>query len=174
MRKFRAERTTRHSAARDTLHHAVTFAPRLSACLAACVTVAVAACAHFGAPTPTSGALSAVVGDWVDLASSSGSDTTLWHLSADGYRRITDLHNGHETRRGRDHWYTIAATSDSVDGVICFVKRLGRDGASCTDFRLEITTEQAMRPRVRLLAPWARRGLHERVLVPLHTHSLDR
>lgn len=86
-----------------------------------------------------------LVGNWVDLHSTTVSDTSIWVLRADGYDgimhvRVTNAPDGAtriehgESRYGS--WYLDGSLSDTAGHGLCFSRRPGRFGATCIAFSL--------------------------------------
>ena len=113
--------------------------------------------------------------EWVDVEKSTPNDTTLWVLGSDGYDGVAHLqlsadtagvaHQSRtETRYGS--WYLDGTMGDSTHQAICFSRRIGRFGATCTAFVLDtIMSGSVATPRLMLRAY---RGIHhtrDRILV---------
>lgn len=100
---------------------------------------------------------SPIVGEWVDVEKSSATDTALWVLRADGYDgtahlllatdSLGSLRVRREDRR-YGAWYVDGALGDSTRQ-LCFSKRIGRFGATCTSFILDTVATGGM-PALRL------------------------
>ena len=114
--------------------------------------------------------------EWVDVEKSTADDTTLWVLRPDGYDGVAHLQRSsdsagvaHQYRQQVKYgaWYLDGTLGDSTHQAICFSRRPGRFGASCTAFVLDtIVTVAGPTPRLVLKAY---RGLHhtrDRVLLP--------
>jgi hypothetical protein len=105
--------------------------------------------------------------EWIDVEKSTPADTTLWVLGPDGYDGVAHLQpmsdaagatrqSRTETRYGS--WYLDGTMGDSTHQAICFSRRIGRFGATCTAFVLDtIMTGSVPTPRLLLLAY---RGIH--------------
>ena len=105
--------------------------------------------------------------EWVDVEKSSPEDTTLWVLAPDGYDGVAHLvpsvdssgvrrQSRRETRYGS--WYLGGTMGDSTQQAICFSRRIGRFGATCTNFVLDTVMRESV-PTPRLLLR-AYRGSH--------------
>ena len=114
--------------------------------------------------------------EWVDVEKSTADDTTLWVLRPDGYDGVAHLQRSSDAsgvaRQSRQEvrygsWYLDGTLGDSAHQAICFSRRIGRFGASCTAFVLDtIVTVSGPTPRLVLKAY---RGMHhtrDRVLLP--------
>jgi hypothetical protein len=112
----------------------------------------------------------ALIGQWVDLAKSSPSDTSVWVLEPNGYDggiRITrdSLGDGapHTVTRKYGYWYVRGAAASQE---FCVNQRPGRNAPSCTRFTME--TDSSVVPPRRIIRLSAYAGEHhtsERVLV---------
>lgn len=136
--------------------------PRGAARVAGLLVSVLASCAPGLLPQPP-GAPALVVGEWVDSAASIGAETTVWRLLPDGRREIITTRSDTTIHRAVDHWYAEHPESATASARLCFVKRPGRDGASCTDIRLDGSGPVHL--RMLLLAPWAQRGRMPPVLL---------
>lgn len=119
------------------------------------------ACAR--AVRPSQEAIGIAGGEWIDVNASAGADTTVWRLRSDGRREVITYHEQRATSRRTDHWYAELLEGDSASARICFVKRRGRDGASCSD--VQIRQSPAGGRELLLLATWLRSGGAPRVLL---------
>ena len=113
--------------------------------------------------------------EWVDVEKSTPDDTTLWVLGPDGYDGVAHLQRStdssgvarqsrQETRYGS--WYLGGTMGDTTQQAICFSRRIGRFGATCTAFVMDTVMSGSV-PTPRLLLR-AYRGLHhtrDRLLV---------
>jgi hypothetical protein len=100
--------------------------------------------------------------DWIDVEKSTPDDTTLWVLAPDGYDGVAHLQHApdaagverqarHQVKYGA--WYLDGTLGDTAHQAICFSRRIGRFGASCTAFVLDtIMTGSGPTPRLLLRA----------------------
>lgn len=145
-----------------------------AAAFAVCVSVMSGCVAGHNPLTPLQRP-SVIAGEWVDVDRSTPMDTTLWVLRADGYDGVAHLRllpdSGGPTREVREEsrygsWYLDGQLGDTTHQAICFSRRIGRFGATCTSFVMDtITAGSRVTPRLLLRAY---RGLHhtrDRVLM---------
>ena len=87
-----------------------------------------------------------LVGQWVDSVKTTPTDTSVWILEPGGadlamrvaqHREQGDSVFRAARPRRYGHWYVSCAWADTTNRALCFVRRLGRDGASCVRFRLD-------------------------------------
>lgn len=110
------------------------------ALLAGCL---LAACASRPAgPAPRA----LLAGEWVDLAKTTPVDTMVWVLEANGTDRLLRIHvetdpDGHVAREEHletyGRWSIGTLDADSTRVALCVNRRPGRQGASCSPFRLD-------------------------------------
>ena len=99
-----------------------------------------------------------VSGEWIDVRHAAPNDTSLWVLRADGYDGTAHLVQTqtsagltpvrHQTRYAT--WYLRGTLADSANRMICFARRLGRDGLTCLRFSLD-TIATSAGPRRRMV-----------------------
>ena len=105
--------------------------------------------------------------EWVDVEKATPDDTTLWVLGPDGYDGVAHLKlssdavgGAHQSRTEVRYgsWYLDGTMGDSTHQAICFSRRIGRFGATCTAFVLDtIMSGSVATPRLIL---HAYRGVH--------------
>jgi hypothetical protein len=146
--------------------------------VAIALALGVAACATIPL-VPSSTRPPQIAGEWVDVAKSTPTDTSLWLLRADGYDgsahiRVTidSMGMAHASRTESKYgsWYMTGTLGDSLHESICFSKRVGRFGASCIAFAMDTVGSVAgPLPRLKL---HNYRGMHhiaDRLLVARRT-----
>ena len=120
-----------------------------SVMLALCASATGCAPLHLG-PTHGYTRPSQLVGEWVDVANTSPSDSTIWVLRENGYFAHARLHlvsdsNGTsqlQHRETRDaSWYFDGSFGNAAHQSICFSKRLGRFGSACYAFTIDTLHE---------------------------------
>ncbi len=101
----------------------------------------------------------ALVGDWIDSARSTASDTVLWSLRANGTGEVAHVvewpaASGVTFRRTRErydaYWYVRGDSSHPRTGALSPPPRPGRAPADCAGFELD-TIPTAGEPRHRLV-----------------------
>jgi cobalt-zinc-cadmium resistance protein CzcA len=140
-------------ARRQVARHAV---PRTAAIAALMLPLFLTRCSL---PHPQMGAgltrSSVVAGEWVDVAKSTATDTSLWVLGANGYDGNAHLRQSptdgtwqrSQSRYGT--WYSQVDMADSTRRQICYAKRIGRNGSTCVEFSVD-TLVTPVGPRTRL------------------------
>ncbi|GJG85780.1 hypothetical protein tb265_09610 [Gemmatimonadetes bacterium T265] len=90
-----------------------------------------------GVPPRVSPPRPAAAGQWVDLAKTASGDTSVWVLAPDGADALLRVRVGPDGRRREERRYfgrwSLGATADGAPA-LCFVRRPGRDAASCAAF----------------------------------------
>lgn len=113
--------------------------------------LAVHACASLARRDPSA---DTVAGEWVDVNKSTAVDTMVWVLAPDGDDELlhiaVDNSTTHSARRHFGRWSLGRSPSGERRAALCFVRRPGRDAASCVDFTLD-TIRTFARPVRRLL-----------------------
>jgi hypothetical protein len=117
-----------------------------------------------------------LVGEWVDVAKSSVTDTALWVLAADGDDRSQHLRAPDSTKTGapfvaseaRHHgyWYLQGDLADTSGRALCFTKRPGRSAPGCVGFVLDsASTPGGVRPRLLVRGYQGQHHTGDRVLL---------
>ena len=95
-------------------------------------------------PGPAPRAL--LAGEWVDLAKTTTLDTMVWVLEPNGTDRLLRIHvdTAPDGRIAREEhletygrWSIGTLGADSTRAALCVNRRSGRQGASCSPFRLD-------------------------------------
>ena len=147
------------------------FLARHVIAVSACAT----ACAGLGQLGPRPDALS---GQWVDIAKTTVTDSSVWILAPNGQDRLLRIRVrrdtlGHVTvdRRIRSYalWYLSGDLADSAARALCVNRRPGREAGSCMRFTLDTLPPDSISavPRRRLTLRGYRGQHHvaERVLI---------
>jgi len=127
--------------------------------LVACLALACHPASFFGGGMRNHPA--ALVGQWVDSAKASPTDTSLWILDASGndesqHVRL-DSNADHTTPAAfvttrathYGYWFFQGTLQDSTDRAICFTNRPGRSAPTCRPFDLDsVSTARGMRRRL--------------------------
>ena len=150
--------------------------------LAASATVTGCAALHVG-PTYGHARPSQIVGEWIDVAKTSPTDSSIWVLRPNGYdgslrvRVVADSTGALHAQRKETHygsWYFDGALGDAAHQALCFSKRVGRFGATCISFSMDtIQTAAGPLPRLLLRGYAGEHHTSDRVLVALHPDTMQ-
>lgn len=130
--------------------------------LASLILCAVAACR--GLSFPAGGMRehpAALVGQWVDSAKSTATDTSLWLLDESGNDGSQHIRRELDERgagtgsfsstqaRHFGYWFFRGALQDTSDRALCFTNRPGRSAPTCRQFDIDsMATPKGMRRRM--------------------------
>ncbi len=105
-------------------------------------------------PSPHAAAPPAISGEWVDVAKTVPGDTSVWVLAADGADALVRVRVGADGRARMERRYfgrwSLGRTNAGAPA-LCFVRRPGRDAASCTAFALDTVRAPGTPPHRRLV-----------------------